>query len=91
MRLPQVGEIIKAANLDAQEMARVMGSLNQILVAKDAGLSEARFQVVKLKKAFNDSLQTFTAKLKDLGIPKVCLCPCQSLRFFAPCYTTSHS
>jgi len=66
----QVEEIIKAANLDAQEMSRVMSSLNQMLAAKDASLQEARFQVVKLKKAFNDSLQTFTAKLKELGIPK---------------------
>lgn len=66
----QVEEIIRAANLDAAEMARVMQSLNQMLAAKDSAITEAKFQVVKLKKAFNDSLSTFIAKLTELGIPR---------------------
>ena len=66
----QVEEIIRAANLDSGEMARVMTSLNQMLAAKDDALRDVRFLVVKLQKTYNDSLSTFTAKLKELGIPE---------------------
>jgi len=66
----QVEEIIRAANLDSAEMARVMASLNQMLSAKDDAIKEIKFQVIRLKKSFNDSLGTFTAKLKELGIPE---------------------
>ena len=65
----QVEEIIRAANLDSSEMARVMETLNQMLSAKDEALKNVRFLVVKLKKTYNDSLDTFQAKLRDLGIP----------------------
>jgi mRNA-degrading endonuclease HigB of HigAB toxin-antitoxin module len=65
----QVEEIIRAANLDAGEMARVISSLNQMLAAKDDALQDVRFLALRLKKAYNDSLDTFTAKLKELGIP----------------------
>ena len=66
----QVDEIIRAANLDSTEMTRVMESLNQMLAAKDEALRDVRFLVVKLQKTYNDSLVTFTAKLKELGIPE---------------------
>mmetsp|Transcript_67133 Transcript_67133/g.132183 ORF Transcript_67133/g.132183 Transcript_67133/m.132183 type:complete len:479 (+) Transcript_67133:66-1502(+) len=66
----QVEEIIQAANLDSGEVARMMGSLNQMLAAKEEALHEARFNVVKLQKAYNDNLDTFTAKMIELGIPE---------------------
>jgi len=66
----QVEEIIRAANLDSGEMTRVMETLNQMLAAKDEALRNVRFLVVKLQKTYNDSLETFTAKLKDLGVPE---------------------
>lgn len=66
----QVDEIIRAANLDAAEMTRVMDSLKQMLAAKDDALRDVRFLVVKLQKTYNDSLSTFTAKLKELGVPE---------------------
>lgn len=65
----QVEEIIHAANLDSSEMARVMASLNQMLSAKEDALKDVRFVVVKLKKSFNDTLETFSTKMKQLGIP----------------------
>mmetsp|Transcript_2869 Transcript_2869/g.3032 ORF Transcript_2869/g.3032 Transcript_2869/m.3032 type:complete len:480 (-) Transcript_2869:150-1589(-) len=65
----QVEEIVHAANLDPSEMGRVMASLNQMLAAKEDSLKDVRFMVVKLKKSFNDTLETFTAKLKEMGIP----------------------
>ena len=65
----QVEEIIRAANLDSSDMAKVMVALNQMLLAKDDALRDVKFLVVKLQKTFNDSLDTYSAKMKDLGIP----------------------
>lgn len=64
----QVEEIIRAANLDSSEMSKVMNSLNQMLAAKDDALKEVNFLVVRMQKTFNDSLETVSAKFKDLGI-----------------------
>lgn len=66
----QIEEIVQAANLDSAEIGRIMSSLNQMLSAKEDALKDIRFLVVKLKKSFNDTLDTFTAKLKILGIPE---------------------
>ena len=65
----QVEEIIRAANLDSSDMTKVMVALNQMLLAKDDALRDVKFLVVKLQKTFNDSLDTYSAKMKDLGIP----------------------
>jgi len=65
----QVEEIIRAANLDANEMGRVMTSLSQMLSAKDDALQDIKFLVAKLKKNFNDALSTYDAKFRELGIP----------------------
>lgn len=65
----QVEEIIRAANLDSSEVARMMNSLNQMLAAKDEVLRDTKFGVVKLQKSFNDSLETLCAKMRELGIP----------------------
>lgn len=64
----QVEEIIQAANLDKAEMSKVMTSLNQMIIAKDDALRDVKFLVVKLQKTFNDSYDTYCAKLKDMGI-----------------------
>jgi myosin heavy subunit len=65
----QVEEIIRAANLDNNEVARMMSSLHQTLTAKDEVIKDLKFQVVKLQKGYNDSLEAFVSKLKELGIP----------------------
>ena len=66
----QVQEVIQAANLDGNEMNHVLASLDQLMASKEDALQVKRFQVVKLKKGFNDSLEAFKVKLKDLGIPE---------------------
>jgi len=66
----QVEEIIHAAGLDGQEVARMMSSLNQTLAAKENVIKDLKFQVVKLQKGYNDSLLAFLTKLKDFGIPQ---------------------
>lgn len=65
----QVEEIMRAANLDANQVARMMSSLNQMLAAKEEVLKDIRFSVIKLQKSFNDSLDIYSAKLHELGIP----------------------
>lgn len=65
----QVEEIVRAANLDPAEVARMMSSLNQMLIAKDEVLRDTKFAVIKLQKCFNDSLEVLCAKMKELGIP----------------------
>jgi chromosome segregation ATPase len=64
----QVEEIIQAANLDPNEVARMMSSLNQMLAAKEELLRDLKFNAIQMQKSFNDSYQTFTAKMKELGI-----------------------
>lgn len=64
----QIEEIIRAANLDAVEMVRVMASINEMLAAKEDALKNVTFLVAKLKKNFNDSLDMYIAKFKELGI-----------------------
>jgi myosin heavy subunit len=66
----QVEEIIRAANLDPTEMNRIMGSLNQMLTAKDDTLRDFTLLVGKFKKAFNDAYKTYEAKFSELGIQK---------------------
>lgn len=65
----QIEEVVRAANLDSSEMDRIMQSLGQMIAAKEEALSTVRFEVVRFKKGFNDSLDSFRVKLKDLGIP----------------------
>ena len=42
----------------------------QMLAAKDELLQNVRFNVVKLQKTFNDSLEALCSKMKELGIPE---------------------
>eukprot|EP01038_Epipyxis_sp_PR26KG_P016054 gene16054-21802_t len=65
----QVEEIIRAANLDANEVTRMMTSLNQMLSAKEEVLRDVKLTAIKLQKSFNDSLETLVAKMKEMGIP----------------------
>lgn len=66
----QVEEIIGSANLDSGEVARMISGLSQILQAKEDVLYDLKFTVVKLQKAYNDTKEALSAKLKDLGIPE---------------------
>ena len=66
----QVEEIMKSAGLDGGEMAVVMSSLNAMLLSKEEEVKQARFDVVKVKKTYNDTLQTLYARMRQLGIPE---------------------
>jgi growth arrest-specific protein 8 len=66
----QVDGIIQAADLDQNEMDRVLASLSQMILVKDEALTDVRFLVIRLKKQFNDQMEAFKVRLKDLGIPE---------------------
>lgn len=66
----QIDGIIKAADLDPNEIERILTSLSQMIAVKDEALTDVRFLVIKLKKQFNDQMEAFKIKLKDLGIPE---------------------
>jgi growth arrest-specific protein 8 len=66
----QVDGIIRAADLDANEIERVLSSLSQMILVKDEALSDVRFLVIRLKKQFNDQMESFRVRLKDLGVPE---------------------
>jgi myosin heavy subunit len=65
----QVQEIIGAANLDANEVARIITSLNYMLTAKDDALKNLKLNAIKLQKSFHDLLLGYISKLKELGVP----------------------
>ena len=66
----QVEEIMKSAGLDGGEMSVVMSSLNAMLLNKEEEVKQARFNVVKMKKTYNDTLLTLHARMRQLGIPE---------------------
>jgi hypothetical protein len=66
----QVDEIMKSAGLDGREMGVVMSSLNAMLVAKEEEVKRGRFEVIRMKKTYNDTYQTLSARMRQLGIPE---------------------
>ena len=59
---------MKAAKLDVPEMSRVLASINEMLSAKENAADDIRLLVAKLKKNFNDSFDTYSAKFRELGL-----------------------
>lgn len=72
--------------LDPPEVERVMMGLEEILTAKNGAISDLQYTFVRTAKGYNDSLRTYTAKLKACGVPAEDI----ASMGFAP-YTTSTS
>merc|ERR1711871_212811 len=70
----QIEEIMKAARLDVPEMSKVLASINEMLAAKEDTIKDVNFSVAKLKKNFNDTLDTYVAKFKELGLADEEIC-----------------
>jgi hypothetical protein len=51
-------------------MGVVMSSLNAMLVAKEEEVKRGRFEVIRMKKTYNDTYQTLSARMRQLGIPE---------------------
>ena len=65
----QVAQIINAAGLDASEMDRVSAALHTTLIQRNRSIRETRDDLIKVTKAYNDALRSFTQRLIELGIP----------------------
>ncbi|CAB1109167.1 unnamed protein product [Ectocarpus sp. CCAP 1310/34] len=82
----QLTQIVTAAKLDPPEVDRVMTGLEEVLTAKNGAVSDLQYAFVRTAKGYNDSLRTYTAKLKACGVPAEDI----ASMGFAP-YTTSTS
>eukprot|EP00752_Nemacystus_decipiens_P009367 g8371.t1 len=82
----QLTQIVTAAKLDPPEVERVMMGLEEVLTAKNGAISDLQYAFVRTAKGYNDSLRTYTAKLKACGVPAEDI----ASMGFAP-YTTSTS
>lgn len=55
--------------LDPPDVDRVMMGLEEVLTAKNGAISDLQYAFVRTAKGYNDSLRTYTAKLKACGVP----------------------
>mmetsp|Transcript_28725 Transcript_28725/g.37687 ORF Transcript_28725/g.37687 Transcript_28725/m.37687 type:complete len:483 (+) Transcript_28725:59-1507(+) len=66
----QLTEIVEAANLDRDEVSHLMGSLDEMVAAKNAIIKDLQYGVLRCSKGYNDALRTYTEKLLKIGIPQ---------------------
>lgn len=57
------------AQLDLPDVDRVMTGLEEVLTAKNGTIRDLQYTFVRTAKGYNDSLRTYTAKLKACGVP----------------------
>lgn len=55
--------------LDPSDVDRVMTGLEEVLTAKNSAIRDLQYAFVRTAKGYNDSLRTYTAKLKASGVP----------------------
>lgn len=55
--------------LDPPEVDGVMMGLEEVITAKNGAISDLQYAFVRTAKGYNDSLRTYTAKLKGCGVP----------------------
>lgn len=56
------------AQLDPPDVDRVMAGLEEVLTAKNTAIRDLQYAFVRTAKGYNDSLRTYTAKLKASGV-----------------------
>jgi len=66
----QLQEVVEAANLDREEVAHLMGSLDEMVAAKGAVVKDLQYSVLRCSKGYNDALRTYTEKMLKIGIPQ---------------------
>jgi len=66
----QLNEIVEAAALDQEEVGHIVGSLDEMVAAKNAIIKDLQYSVLRMTKGYNDALRTYTEKLVEIGIPK---------------------
>jgi ubiquitin len=66
----QFDEVLSAANLDPQELAHVTGRLDEMLRVRNELIRNLQYDVLRVSKAFNDSIRTYESKMGEFGIPE---------------------
>ena len=66
----QLGEVVQAAGIDPGELGGIQNSLEDMLGDRNAHVKDLEYAVMKMTKAYNDGLRTYTDKLAEIGIPK---------------------
>lgn len=65
----QLGEVLKAANLDPSVLGSVTAKLEEILEGKNRMIKDMQYELARVTKSHNDMLRTVEAKLGQYGIP----------------------
>lgn len=66
----QRDELISASNMDTYEIAKLMESINAMVLAKQEHSQRLAVTVAKVQKTFNDSYEAVRMRFKELGIPE---------------------
>jgi len=62
--------VVQAANLDPSDLGGITSSLDDMLSDRNMHIKDLQYAVMKMTKAYNDGLRTYSDKLGEIGIPK---------------------
>ena len=62
--------MVQAANLDPSDLGGITSSLDDMLSDRNMHIKDLQYAVMKMTKAYNDGLRTYSDKLGEIGIPK---------------------
>lgn len=65
-----VEQIANGAKLDPNEIQSIKTSINDALRSRNGMISDLEYQLLRLRKGFNDSLRTLSEKMTGFGIPQ---------------------
>jgi len=66
----QIEQVVTAANLDPSMVKQMHVSIQTNLVGCNETISAKEYDLVRCRKAFNDTLRTYSEKMVNLGIPE---------------------
>lgn len=66
----QIEQITTAAGLDKGELAQLKGSIAEALGTRTSMVKDLEYQLIRLRKGFNDSLVTQSSYMAKLGVPQ---------------------
>jgi len=66
----QFNELLASSNLDEKSLSIVNRKIEEVLGLKNTAIKDLRFEVARIAKSHNDLINTYTAHLQSIGIPK---------------------
>lgn len=69
-RRMQVNAVLSAASLDPHMLVDIQNKLDSTIDQRSHIIKDLHTGITKLTKAHNDAIRTFTARMKELGMPK---------------------